>query len=95
MKYKIRHLRCFWGMYKQTKYSIFDFLDNEYIGIILCYVLYYLISIIFIIPILIVVFIKYIKDIQIAKKHIKANNEKFIELCLQYKIITEKITLEE
>lgn len=89
-KYKIKKFKCFRNIYWEVKYSIFDFLDNEIIGAILCYLFYYIISIVFIIPILIVVLIKTIKDIGIAKKHIKEDNEPFISMALKYKIIEEK-----
>lgn len=61
--------------------------DNEWLGIILGFTLYFVVlisvsSITFIISIICT-----IKDINFAKKQIKANNQAFITNALKYKLI--------
>lgn len=63
MKYKINYWRCFWCSYKDTKLSFFDWLDNEWVGKVLTYFLYYLFSIILFPLFLITAFVWHLKRI--------------------------------
>ena len=63
MKYKINHWRCFLYSYKDTKSAFFDWLDNEWVGIILAYLLYYVFSIVCLPLFIILSFVWYVKRI--------------------------------
>ena len=91
MKYKIRYFVAFWNTYNIIRIDIFNFLDNEVLGKILAYFLYYLILIIGFVPMVVVAICKTLVEAQlICKKRLKENNMAFIELALKHKLIKEK-----
>ena len=89
MEYKINHWRCFWLSYKDTKITFFDWLDNEWVGTILTYFLYYLFSIICLPLFMILSFIWYVKRVYDIKKKLPFLDNAVINTLKTRKIIVE------
>ena len=87
MKYKINHWRCLWLLYKDTKLSFFDWLDNEWVGIILTYFLYYVFSIVCLPLFIVLAFIWYIKRVVKIKKNM--SNSIVIDKLKSMKVVKE------
>ena len=89
MKYKINHLRCFWLTYTDTKTAFFDWLDNEWVGIILTNFLYYVFSIVFLPLFIVLTFIWYFKRVYDIKNKLPYLDKAVINTLKRRKIIME------
>ncbi len=89
MKYKINHWRCYWLSYKDTKLAFFDWLDNDLVGTILTYFLYYLFSVVLFPIFLILSFIWYVKRVYAIKKKLP-----FLDISITNDLKSRKIIVE-
>lgn len=90
MNYKINYLRCYWDCYKKVKIRFADKIDNDTIGTILFYLLYYICSLLGLLIFVFCAFVVYVKNIKIIKSSIKQNNTDAIESLLKNKFIKGK-----
>lgn len=92
-KYKLLWFKCFKSHSFRVMFGIETWkdslTDNEWLGIILGW-LVYIIVVVSASPItLIILIITTIKDIMYARRQVKANNQTFINNALKYKLIKE------
>ena len=74
--FKIKRFYIWWSCYKEVKYKFADCIDNDTIGQILFYVIYYLLSIVALFVFLIWSVIRYFKVIKKVENIIKINEDK-------------------
>lgn len=85
--YKIRHWNCFWSCYKDLKRKVFDVLDNEMLGTMLCYTFYYLASLACLPFFLVMALVRYFIHLHNIKKVFKTENQAAIKSLLYNKYI--------
>lgn len=89
-QYKINFFKCFWSCYIEIKRAFADKLDNEWLGIILGYALYYLVSIVGFFIFVIIALVKLIVAIKNIKLKIKLQNKVAINALLKSGVIESR-----
>lgn len=90
-QYKINFFKCFWSCYIEIKQAFADkVLYNEWIGIILGYTLYYLVSIVGFFIFVTITLIKSIVAIKNIKLKIKLQNKVAINALLKSGVIESR-----
>lgn len=93
-QYKLNHLKCFLLSFKDTISCFYDWLDNDYLGIILANIIAVL-GVIILFPVFIILaLIWYIKRVVMIKKKINFLKDSVINTLKKRKIIKEIKTQE-
>lgn len=91
--YRIKRFNCWWSCYKQLKYDFIDKLDNDTLGAILGYSIYYLVSIVGFLVFFTISLVTSTIKIRQIKNHIKNNNvEMLVNLMLDEYIDVPKVS---